>query len=307
MTTRPTQFTYQELLRTGLDDAAIQRALRDGSLVRIRRGVYARLATGLTPEETHMERIRGTVGLVNPDNVVSHISAAILHGLPVQRSQLQRVTMIRRSAGHSDRTDSLLVRDTRLDDDEVTLVDGLRVTTLGRTVADLARTQDFLWGVCAADAALGLGIPAEELLAQVNRHPKLRGLQRARIVLDAADGRSQSAAESISRIQFARHGIPTPELQFEVINHLGVVVATTDFGWPELGLVGEVDGKWKYGKLLKPGQDPENAIMNEKFREEEIRLAGWWPFRWDWAVANDGPELARRFHRATQNSQRRAA
>jgi hypothetical protein len=36
---------------------------------------------------------------------------------------------------------------------------------------------------------------------------------------------------------------------------LGNLIGITDFGWPRRGLVGEFDGKVKYGRLphLKPG------------------------------------------------------
>lgn len=49
--------------------------------------------------------------------------------------------------------------------------------------------------------------------------------------------------------------------------------------------MGEVDGKAKYSTLLKDGQTPQDAVMDEKRREESIRQAGWWVTRWGWAEA----------------------
>jgi len=53
--------------------------------------------------------------------------------------------------------------------------------------------------------------------------------------------------------------------------------------WPELGVYGEFDGKVKYGRLLKPGQDPGEAVFAEKRREDEVRRAtGGTMIRWVW-------------------------
>lgn len=298
--------THLQLLRSGLSPADIAARVKQGSLTRIRRGVYCRTES-LGPEAEHLRLIRATLPDVHPDNVISHVSAALLHGLPVPRTQLGRVTMTRRTSGHTDASPALLVRNTRLTNDEVTTIDGMLVTTLERTVSDVARISDYPWSVATCDAALALGLDRATLQAAVARHPRLHGLSRARHAVEFADRRSESPAESISRVQFARHGIPPPELQFEVIDDAGVVVATSDFAWPEWGLVGEVDGKWKYGQLLKPGRSSEDAIMQEKRREEEIRLAGYWIVRWDWEIANNGAALSARIRKAMEVARRRLA
>ncbi|MDO5735296.1 MAG: hypothetical protein Q4P15_02350 [Propionibacteriaceae bacterium] len=130
------------------------------------------------------------------------------------------------------------------------------------------------------------------------RHTRLRGTPRARRVADFGDARSESAAESLSRVQMARACLPPPELQYELFDANGVFVARTDFAWPELRLVGEVDGRTKYGSLLRPGQDPVDAIMAEKRREESIRQQGFWVVRWDWNLAWRTEDLASLLRRA---------
>ncbi len=89
-----------------------------------------------------------------------------------------------------------------------------------------------------------------------------------------------------------RSGVPAPVTQFPVFLN-GKLVATTDFGWEDAGLVGECDGKVKYGELLRPGEKPEDAVMREKRREGRIREAGYWIVRWGWHEASDPAELAR--------------
>ncbi|MDO5676219.1 MAG: hypothetical protein Q4G35_01790 [Propionibacteriaceae bacterium] len=166
------------------------------------------------------------------------------------------------------------------------------MTTLARTVCDQARLEPFEWGVAAADAGLRMGLNAEELKFELSRFPRLYGMRRAQQVLRFADGAAESPGESLSRVQMARLGIPEPILQFEIFDENGELVARTDFGWPEHGLVGEMDGETKYGELLKPNEKPSHVIMREKQREQRLRRLGWWPVRWGWAEANSRDLLA---------------
>ena len=51
----------------------------------------------------------------------------------------------------------LHLRRCRLEADQVTVVNGIVVTSLERTACDLARGSSLEWGVIACDAALALG------------------------------------------------------------------------------------------------------------------------------------------------------
>ena len=52
---------------------------------------------------------------------------------------------------------------------------------------------------------------------------------------------------------------------------MGIVVGVADMAWPEHGVLGEFDGKVKYGRLLLPGESPGDAVFREKRREDEMR------------------------------------
>ena len=297
---------YAELMAGGLTYSDVVSRMRQGQLTRIRRGIYG-TAPDLTPEESHLRLILATMPDVHPGNVLSHESAALLHGLPVSRDGLTRVTMIRRTAGHTDTSATLRVRNTRITDEEVTTIDELPVTTAARTAIDLSRTQHYAWGVAACDAALRLGVSRDALRDSVKMHPRLKGLPKARLAVAFADGLAESPAESISRVQFARYGVPKPVSQFEVYDQGGEWVARCDFGWPALGIVGECDGMGKYAQLLRPGQTPEMAIKQEKRREEAIREAGYWVVRWDWDLMWNGDALAQRILRTMRKQGVRAS
>ena len=62
-------------------------------------------------------------------------------------------------------------------------------------------------------------------------------------------------------------------LQYRVYDRHGRLIGITDFAWPEHGVYGEFDGRVKYGRLLKPGQDPGEVVFAEKRREDLIRSA----------------------------------
>ena len=63
----------------------------------------------------------------------------------------------------------------------------------------------------------------------------------------------------------------------------GRFLGRSDFGWPDLGVLGEFDGKAKYGELLrKPGQTAEQVLIAEKLREDRMRELGWVVIRWMW-------------------------
>lgn len=94
-------------------------------------------------------------------------------------------------------------------------------------------------------------------------------------MLAFADGRAESPGESLSRVAIVRAGLPAPELQFEI--HLpdgGGWVATSDFAWPEHGVVGERDGREKYAADPRRGRTAADVIMGEKDRDALIIECG---------------------------------
>jgi hypothetical protein len=69
-----------------------------------------------------------------------------------------------------------------------------------------------------------------------------------------------------------------------VVTSDGKVRATCDWGWPELDTYGEFDGLVKYGRLLKPGQQPGDVVFAEKQREDDVReITGGRMIRLVWA------------------------
>src|SRR5829696_743623 len=264
-----------ELRDVGYTAGELSRLVRKGDLTRIRRGAYGPPATeSLDPMEQHRRLVRATFPLLAPDAVVSHTSAAALHGLPLFATTLTRMQLTRAEIPGGKARSAIQLHAASLDVREVAVIDGISVTTLPRTVADLARSLSFEQAVIAGDAALRFGLSRDEAEDGLLRMRRWPGVVQARRVMRFLDGRSESPGESRSRVGFLTARIPSPEPQYEVHDERGRLIARTDFAWEQFHTLGEFDGKAKYGRLLRPGETPDDAVYREKMRC--AALAGRW-------------------------------
>ncbi|PTR23448.1 hypothetical protein C8K36_10928 [Rhodococcus sp. OK519] len=157
------------------------------------------------------------------------------------------------------------------------------MTTVARTVADLARTLPFEQAVVAGDHALhAAGLTSEEMAAAADAIPSHAGRRRVHRVFEQLDGRSESVGESRSRVLMIREQLPMPDCQPNLYAAGGEHLGRVDFLFEDLGVVGEFDGRGKYGRLVPEGQVPADVVWAEKKREDAIRGAGWQVARWTW-------------------------
>lgn len=291
----------KDLLEQGYSYAELTRMTRDAQLVRVRRGAYANGdgADDLDPRVAHLRLLEATVGQCSPDSVVSHASAAAVHGLPIGKEQLTRVHLTRDREGQGRTRRWVQVHGCRLPEEDVVDIGEFRVTSLGRTVLDLACALRPLLAVPVGDVALQQGLTTDELADRLAAAGQRRGIPSARRTVALLDPRTESPGESMSRVVFAEHRISAPEPQLRVYDEQRRFVGRCDFGWEKERTLGEFDGKKKYGRLLlKPGQTPEDALFKEKKREDRLRDLGWQIVRWVWADLYAPDDLLRRLHRA---------
>lgn len=221
------------------------------------------------------------------------------HGLPVWGLSLERVHATRDGTGGGRVTRKVHVHRLPLDEREIVEVDGIRVTSVARTVHDIARSVAFEHAVVVADAALARRlVDGETLRVAQDRAAGWPGGPAARRALAFADGRSESVGESRSRVAFQVAGLPPPVPQWEVRSRDGRLVGRVDFGWPDLWTVGEFDGKVKYGRLLRPGQSPGDVVFDEKRREDDLRAELLSVGRWVWDDLEHFGTTAERLNRA---------
>lgn len=119
----------------------------------------------------------------------------------------------------------------RLEPDEITVINGARVTAPARTALDLASRYPLDSAVAAVDAlmqATSLELPDIEVIAE--RYRGRRGIKAARTVLDLVDGGAQSPKETWLRLLLIRAGFPRPQTQIAVRNQWGWAEAYLEWG-----------------------------------------------------------------------------
>lgn len=258
---------------------ALRGAIRRGDLVRIRRGVYAEMSEWkqLDPDARYRARIHAAALELSPTTVFSHESAAAIWGLPIIGRWPESVhTLVPKASG--GRSDAGVRRHALGEDaDGTTVLNGLTVTTLERTVIDLAASASLYTAVAAVDRAIHVARFAPNplttkarLLEEWERRMPFYGSARAQKIIEFADEASGSTSESTSRATIALLGFPRPVLQREFRISTGVVAV--DFYFEEVDGIGECDGRDKYTDArLRAGRTIDEVVLLEKSREDELR------------------------------------
>lgn len=268
--------------RTSARDArALQRASARDELHRIRRGAYVEGSVwrSARPFERHLLALHAEI-VTTPSAVVSHRSAAMLHGLPVLG--VPKLPEFRQSGGGRNASSSTRLRRSALDDAEPTRVGEALVVPLHRTLIDLAASLPLREALITLDAHLREGGTIDELL-ELLHSIRIRGDRRAELAILLADGAAANGGESLSRGTMLELGFPAPLLQMPVRG----TDLLTDFGWPRFGVRGELDGDQKYEDPRYTGdRTPAEIVLAEKRREARIRAITGHEFaRWSWPDA----------------------
>ncbi|MGN6574580.1 MAG: hypothetical protein ACTHKG_02730 [Nocardioides sp.] len=292
-------FSRTDALAAGHDDNAIRAALRLRLWVHVRRGAYT--FPDLVPPDPggqHLVRAHAVARRLGHAVALSHVSAAIEHGLDIWNIDLTNVHVTRLD-GRSGRTEAGVVHHEGFCvDDDVIEKDGVLVMRPARAAVEACTLGSAESGVVLLDSLLRNGCPRDELEAAfllLKQWPDTRGLQ---IVVRFADGASGSAGEALARWLCYGQGLPAPILQFEVRDASGELIGISDFAWPAHQLLGEFDGRIKYGRLLRDGETPGDAVFREKCREDAMReQTGWRMVRLVWADLAQPAATAARIRR----------
>jgi predicted transcriptional regulator of viral defense system len=133
----------------GITERRLKTLVRSGSLVRVRRGVYATRPAidyaAVNARRGHALLVAAVGSAVGRDAVASHHSAALVHGINLLNRPADTVTLTRPPAQRTSRrrSDGIVFHAAELPADHVTSRYGLLVTTVPGTVVDLARTTPF--------------------------------------------------------------------------------------------------------------------------------------------------------------------
>jgi hypothetical protein len=270
----------------------------------VSRGAYldGRAWQELGPRERYLLRIRAVAETRRNRPVISHWSAAAVHGLPMIAEWPSSVHVTQPLARGSRSRNGVVRHSLRLEEPDVIEIDGMLVTTIARTLLDVAAVAPQAASVAMVDFALhvdrfgrrGPLVTQDELLELWESSLPFRGHVRSRDVIEFGETAADTPLESVSRVNMRKIGCPRPLLQAQFRDADGFI-GESDFYWEDCRVVGEADGDRKYlDEAFRSGRTPEQVLLDEKVREDRIRALGNGFGRWRWTTANDPAALRRK-------------
>jgi predicted transcriptional regulator of viral defense system len=163
--------TRAQLRERGLAPHAIDRVVRAGRVIVLRRGLYQ-----IGPQPAVRAAETAAVLACGPGGRVSHTSAAAFHGV-LDASRAAKTVEVTVPRGKRRRIEGVRIHRMRdLLPDEVTVLDGIPVTTPARTLLDIAETMTLREVEQALATAYRKGLVTREVMLRlVERHPRHRG------------------------------------------------------------------------------------------------------------------------------------
>lgn len=262
--------TSVELLALGVSESGIRRRVARGWLHRIHPGVYAVGHTSLSGDAHWLAAVLAC----GPRAVLSHRSAAALWGLrPIPAGRIE-VTV---PGGGRPGPKPVNVHRTRcLTDEDVTEHEEIPVTTVARTLVDLAEVlgpRQLRYAVNEAEVRQCLDIDAVwRAAARVSGRRRLKRLIRL-LGISAPPTRSVLERRFFELCEAA--ALPMP--QVNVALH-GFMV---DFFWPDARLVVETDGVKVH--------DTRTKFEDDRARDAELTAAGYRVVRFTWRQITEDP------------------
>lgn len=175
----------------------------------------------------------------------------------------------------------IIVRNERMDGDEICDVAGIAVTTPERTALDLARHRPRSQAVARLDAlANATGVKTVDTLTLAQRYPGARGLRRAVESLGLMDGGAQSPRETWLRLLLVDEWLEPLRTQVAVGEGRTVVHLDLGYDEPKIGL--EYEGSHH--------SEDRNTYVYDIGRAAFIERRGWTLIK---VVKEHSPEFIR--------------
>jgi hypothetical protein len=259
-------FTDEQAGSVGLARHHRDSRVRAGRWLVVHRGVY-RMAGA---PESWRGKVLAACWAVHGIAAASHRTAAEIWALPGGRSGDVEITCHRWDRSF---VDGLLVHETKLlRPEDLTMVDGVPVTTVEQTILGLAALVTPNVVEMALDRALQRELTTRTRLDSFIRDKGARGRNGIGVLRellrqqDPLAGVPESAMETKLKQLLRRHGLPAPEFQY-VIRHNGQFVARVDAAYPELRIAIEFDSYEHHtGK---------RAIVRDNDRRNRLRRIRW--------------------------------
>ena len=196
--------------------------------------------------------------------ITAGLSAAALHGsgwidahLPAELNQI-----------HRHKTSGIILHSDALAEDEISLVNGVPVTTPARTAYDLGRRRGLGIAVIRVDALMhATGLKPADIQLIADRHRGARGILQLRNVVSLSDVGSESPQETRTRLLLTDAGLRPTRTQIDVFDRYNRHVGRIDMGWDEWLVGVEYDG-------IQHWEDPKIRARDID-KQVELQALGW--------------------------------
>jgi len=216
-----------------------------------------------------------------PEALLSHHTAAALWGIRGYSGGAVHVTIPHKSTS----TKRIRRHFSTVPTDERVVEEGIPVTSVHRTIFDLAATS-------SVDEVVAMIKEAEylnrwdrlSLPALLERYPRKRGSRKLRFALRRLEEEPTGRPRSRLEVRFApflrRHHLPLPRFNDWIL--LGSKRYQGDCHWPHLRLIVELDG-WE-------GHSTRSAFQDDRARDRALHVAGLTVIHLTWSQLDVEPE-----------------
>jgi very-short-patch-repair endonuclease len=266
-----------QLVEAGVGKRAIERRVAAGRLHPLHSGIYAVGHRRIGQEGWWM----AAVPSAGPAAVLSHRSAARHWGLRGYSNEVLHVTAPHKSTS----TKRFRRHASHLPADERTVKEGIPITSVPRTIFDLAATEPL-------DVVKALLREMEfkemwdrlSLWDLVERYPGRRGIRKVTAVLEGLKDEPAGEQKNPLEERFApflrRHRLPLPRFNDWII--LGAKRFQVDCHWPGTSQIVELDG-WQ-------AHSTRTAFREDRARDRVLQVHGYTVTHFTWNQLDDEPE-----------------
>jgi hypothetical protein len=258
--------TTSQVMELGFSRSDVRRMVEEGVLRRPLRGVYLSAEVLDSPAS----RAACAALLLPPESIVCDASAAWILGVDVYDQGVDergvRLDVVAIDGHDRTRRPELLGGKRALAPRDIIELGGVRLTSPLRTACDLACLRGRRRALAVLDQFCRMyELTTEDLAAIMPRYRGRRGCRQLRELAGYADARSESPAESWTRLAIIDAGLPVPTPQVEVdLEGWGQV--RLDLAYLHLKIAIEYDGAAFHG---------EDRREHDLARRAALRRAGW--------------------------------
>ena len=264
----------RQALKAGVTVERIGRLVRQGEWIVVRRGVYTTSVYWDTLDEHHgrpLLRVWAASLNMSQPHVLSHESSALAHRMQILQPKTSLIHITRFGVTGCRTRHGVCHHLAPFEPDQLTEIEGVMTFDMARTAVDIARShgqRDGLrFGIVACDSAMRAGVSRAELEAALAPMRNWPNVTIARESVALADGGSDSAGESLTRLLVLELGMGDVQTQF------GIREGGRE-AWCDLRVgrhLIEFDGWVKYRRPEAGGvakKRPDEVLWDEKRRQD---------------------------------------